>query len=107
MKTAAGEYDENHGNSHPLGNSGGIPWGDVVNYITNPGANVPPNKAAGAHTRWSQSLSDNGAVRSAHSSNKPEFQQHLDDALSYGMDKIDSMSDEDLSNVYKQHYGDN
>jgi len=65
MKTAAGEYDDNHEGNHPMGTEGGSPWGQVVNYITTPGANVPPNKAAGAHTRWSQSLHDNGAVRSS------------------------------------------
>lgn len=42
-----------------------MPWGDVINYLTNPAADVPPNKASGAHARWSQTLPDNGAVRSA------------------------------------------
>jgi hypothetical protein len=105
MKTAAGEYDDNHGKS--LGNYGGIPWQHVVNYITNPKANTPPNKAAGAHYRWSQSLNDNGNARGYDDLGKPQFQQHLDSALSYGMDKIDSMSDEELSNIYKKHYGEN
>lgn len=106
MKTATGEYDDNNENNS-MGNQGGIPWGQVVNYITNPGANVPPNKASGAHPKWSQSLEDNGAVRSSYSASTPEFQQHLDSALSYGMDKINSMSDEELSNIYNKHYGKN
>jgi hypothetical protein len=102
MKTAAGEYED-----HEAFSPRDMPWGNVVNYITNPAVNVPPNKASGAHPQWSQSLEDNGAVRSAHSANTPEFQQHLDSALSYGMDKINSMSDEDLSNIYNKHYGEN
>jgi hypothetical protein len=40
-------------------------WGGIVSYLTNPTVNVPPNRAAGAHSRWSQTLPDNGAVRSA------------------------------------------
>lgn len=112
MNNMPGEYD-NPGPS----SSQQMDWSGVVSYLTNPAVNVPPNRVAGAHTRWSQSLEDNGSVRSSYQTSmmsqqqgmygaQPSFEGGVGAAREQGAEHIgDSEVDQDAYGEGMQHGG--
>lgn len=112
MNMMPGEYDNpEQGSSHDTD------WGGVVNYLTNPAVNVPPNRVAGAHMRWSQSLVDNGSVRSSYQTSmmsqasgmygaQPSFEGGVGAAREQGDEHVgDAEMDQDAYGEGMQHGG--